>query len=59
MKSIFQPFLNVLSDHIFSPYLIKYITALENVQCQTTNLTPGYLEYKEYLQRLKLVIPSP
>ena len=35
---------------------MKYITALENVQCRATKLIPGYkeLDYKERLKRLNL-----
>ena len=41
---------------VWSPYLIKHITALENVQRRATKLIPGYkeLDYKERLQRLNL-----
>ena len=41
---------------ILSPYLLKYITALENVQHRATKLIPGYKErdYKECLKRLNL-----
>ena len=44
------------ANQVWSPYLMKYITALENVQCRATKLIPGYkeLDYKERLKRLNL-----
>ena len=40
---------------VWSPYLMKHITALETVQLRATKLIPGYkeLDYKERLKRLK------
>ena len=42
------------ANQVWSPYLIKHVTALENVQRRATKLIPGYkeLDYKESLKRL-------
>ena len=47
------------ANQVWSPYLMKHITALENVQRQATKLIPGYkeLDYKERLKRFSF-IPS-
>ena len=43
-------------NQVWSPYLMKHITALENVPRRATELIPGYkeLDYKERLKRLNL-----
>ena len=44
------------ANQVWSPYLMKHITALENVQRRATKLIPGYkeLDYKERLKGLNL-----
>ena len=54
-KSLVRPHIEH-ANQVWSPYLMKHITALENVQRQATKLIPGYkeLDYKERLKRLNL-----
>ena len=42
------------ANQVWSLYLMKHITALENVQRRATKLIPGYkeLDYKEWIKRL-------
>ena len=40
------------ANQVWSPYLMKHITALENVQRRATKLIPGYKEL-DYKERLK------
>ena len=44
------------TNQIWTPPLLKHITALENLQHRPIKLIPGFkdLDYKEHLQRLKL-----
>ena len=58
MTSVFLRFFKSLvrlhieyANQVWSPYLKKHITALENVQHRATKLIPGY---KERLKRLNL-----
>ena len=60
-KSLVQPHKIIeYANQVWSPYLMKHITALENVQRRATNLIPGYkeLDYKEHLIRLNLLTLS-
>ena len=54
-KSLVRPHIEY-ANQVWSPYLMKHITALENVQRRATKLIPGYkeLDYKERLKRLNL-----
>ena len=54
-KSLVRPHIEY-ANQVWSPYLMKHITALENVQRRATKLIPGYkeLDYKERLTRLNL-----
>ena len=54
-KSLVRPHIEY-ANQVWSPYLMKHITALENVQRRATKLIPGYkeLDYKERLIRLNL-----
>ena len=54
-KSLVRPHIEY-ANQVWSPYLMKHITALENVQRRATKLIPGYKEfdYKERLKRLNL-----
>ncbi|KAK2193528.1 hypothetical protein NP493_10g02012 [Ridgeia piscesae] len=54
-KSLVRPHTEY-ANQVWSPYLMKHITALENVQRRATKLIPGYkeLDYKERLKRLNL-----
>ena len=54
-KSLVRPHIEYANE-VWSPYLMKHITALENVQRRATKLIPGYkeLDYKERLIRLNL-----
>ena len=54
-KSLVRPHIEY-ANQVWSPYLMKHITALEKVQRRATKLIPGYkeLDYKERLIRLKL-----
>ena len=54
-KSLVPPHIEY-ANQVWSPYLMKHITALENVQRRATTLIPGYkgLDYEERLKRLNL-----
>ena len=54
-KSLVRPHIEY-ANQVWSPYLMKHITALENFQRRATKLIPGYkeLDYKERLKRLNL-----
>ena len=49
-KSLVRPHIEY-ANQVWSPYLIKHIIALENVQRRATKLIPGY---KEHIKRLNL-----
>ena len=53
--SLVRPHIEYINQ-VWSPHLIKHITALENVQRRASKLIPGYkeLDYKEHLNRLNL-----
>ena len=58
-STVFKSLVRPHTEHanqVWSPYLMKHITALENVQRRATKLIPGYkeLDYKERLKRLNL-----
>ena len=59
-KSLVRPHIEY-ANQVWSPYLTKHITELENVQRQSTKLIPGYkeLDYKERLERLNLLTYIP
>ena len=54
-KSLVRPHIEY-ANHAWSPYLMKHITALENIKRRATNLIPGYkeLDYKERITRLNI-----
>ena len=54
-KSLVRPHIEY-ANQVWSPYLMKHITALENVQHRETKLIPRYkeLDYKESLKTLNL-----
>ena len=54
-KSLVRPHIEY-ANQVWSPNLMKHITALEIVQRRATKLIPGYKEfdYKERLKRLNL-----
>ena len=42
-KSLVRPHIEY-ANQVWSPYLMKHITALENVQRRSTKLIPGYIK---------------
>ena len=54
VKSLVRPHIEY-ANQVWTPLLLKHITARENIQCRATKLIPDfkYLDYKERLQRLK------